>query len=271
MLSIWTVLYTNELMTANISMMITMATWVLWGSSMSTWENAQRSWSQSTIESKTRWSWQRRIWGRSDDDTWWKSIFWWFIGAKKYTSSDTTYLFQCKELEESYNVSTSDKYSWYRVSNHQWRKIRFCFLRMMKAVSPSSAIFDIVNIQVQNAITWIMRKAINDQEIPTLLLRLGWHTAASTPPSRRRIAYNWYSLKGKRINLDIMEAQSHLFSDFPTVLEGCGQNQPSLNYVLNTLYLYIFYSVWGNKTQLSSTRNQNTRKYLILVHWQKSK
>ena len=101
MLSIWTVLYTNELMTVNISMMITMATWVLWGSSMSTWENAQRSWSQSTIESKTRWSWQRRIWGRSDDDTWWKSIFWWFIGAKKYTSSDTTYLFQCKELEEN--------------------------------------------------------------------------------------------------------------------------------------------------------------------------
>ena len=178
MLAIWTVLYTNELMTANISMMITMATWVLWGSSMSTWENAQRSWSQSTIESKTRWSWQRQIWGRSDDDTWWKSIFWWFIGAKKYTSSDTTYLFQCKELEESYNVSTSDKYSWYRVSNHQWRKIRFCFLRMMKAVSPSSAIFDIVNIQVQNAITWIMRMAINDPHliIETRLTHCGLHT-----------------------------------------------------------------------------------------------
>ena len=41
-------------------------------------------------------------------------------------------------------------------SNHQWRKMSFCFLRTMEAVSPSSTSFDKVNSQVQKADTWML-------------------------------------------------------------------------------------------------------------------
>ena len=51
-------------------------------------------------------------------------------------------------------------------SNHQWRKMSFCFLSTMKAVSPSSTSLDKVNSQVQKADTWMFSvKGLKDVRV----------------------------------------------------------------------------------------------------------
>ena len=58
---------------------------------------------------------------------------------------------------------------------HQCRKISFCFLRTMKTVSPSSRIFERVNIQVQKAIASITIRYYGDH----LYQRLWWFRSDS--------------------------------------------------------------------------------------------
>ena len=58
-------------------------------------------------------------------------------------------------IRNMYNNQNRDRHIRVCCCNHQWRKMSFCFLRTMKAVSPSSTSLDQVNNQVQKADTWI--------------------------------------------------------------------------------------------------------------------